>query len=320
MNSSKFFFMTFMIVGVMMCYSSNNWILIWCGLEITLISFLPMMLSKLILSSESMMKYFLIQSASSSILIMGLMMMMFDMQMNNFIVTMALMLKTGIAPLHNWVLSMIEGMNYNSMMILMVLLKLPPLIILSYLNSSMVMIVMTSLLLGSTLGLNQNSTRKLIVYSSIFNLGMIISAMNFNLTWMSFFVIYSSLLTSLISIMKKLSINYINQITFNENSMMYNMTMWFILLSMGGMPPMMGFSAKLIIIQNMIFQELYLITFVMIMSSLMVMFFYNRMMFISISMFSLKNKYSNYSNLNSSMVMTIINLMILPMTLMLKSF
>nr|QZZ18258.1 NADH dehydrogenase subunit 2 [Dikraneurini sp. SL-2021a] len=319
LNSSKLFFITFMIVGVMLCLSSNNWIMIWCGLEITLVSFLPIMVSNSMNASESTMKYFMIQSISSAMLMLGLIMMLSKINMGEKSITIAILLKMGIAPMHNWVLSIIEGMKFESVLILLTILKLPPIMITSYLSSKLLMIIMTTMIMGSMMGLNQNSTRKMIVYSSIFNLGLLLSVIKANNFWMSFWFMYSVLIWVLIKYMSELKTNYVNQMMINDKSLIKNVNLWFLLMSMGGLPPFMGFLMKLMVIEFLMLTNMYLVMVILITCSLIVMFFYTRMMFLIMMFFSLKSKLMMYNQsfINSSLM--IINLMIIPVMLTIKS-
>nr|YP_010362163.1 NADH dehydrogenase subunit 2 [Trifida elongata]UNS15666.1 NADH dehydrogenase subunit 2 [Trifida elongata] len=318
-NSSKMFFFAFMIVGVMMCISTNNWIMIWCGLEIVLVSFMPLMISKMILSSESSMKYFLVQSISSAMLILGLMLMLMNENFNKALVTLAITLKMGVAPLHTWLISITEGLTFNSNMILLTLLKLPPITMMTYINTSMMMIAMITILVGSLSGLIQPSTRKLMAYSSIFNIGLILSCMKQNMTWLTYFLIYSILILIVMNFMSKMNMNYLNQMIINDKSLGLNISMWFFLLSMGGLPPLMGFTIKLMVIEFMISKMMILNLILIIACSLLVMFFYMRITFLALMFLSSKLK----PNLNNSSTMStnlsLINLMTLPLILTMKS-
>nr|QZZ18241.1 NADH dehydrogenase subunit 2 [Dikraneura zlata] len=320
LNSSKLFFLTFMTVGVMMCLSSNNWIMIWCGLEMTLISFLPIMTSKMIISSESSIKYFLIQSISSAILILGLILMLINSNMHEFMISSAILLKMGVAPFHNWVLSIVEGLSFYSNMLMLTILKLAPLVLLSYTTISLVIIITITMLIGSIAGLNQTSTRKIMVYSSVFNMGLIIVAMKMNNFWMFYFMIYSTLVICVMIMFNSMNTNYVNQMIMNDKTLIMNISMWFLLLSLGGMPPFIGFSAKLIILEYMMSSMMIVNMIFIILCSLLVMFFYIRMTFMSIMFMSLKSKMKLLITSKSYLMVLIMNLMFLPLFLSYKSF
>nr|UFK32205.1 NADH dehydrogenase subunit 2 [Agnesiella roxana] len=320
MNSSKMLFYTTMLMGIMMSISANNWIMVWCGLEISLISFIPLMVTKLLISSESTMKYFIVQSISSSMLMLSMLIMVMKGDYNyNYMLTTSLLIKMGVAPFHNWVLTIIEGLDLMMVMILLTINKIAPITLMSYILTTMMIIICLTILTGSIMGLNQNSIKKLIGYSSIFNMGMLISIMKFNLMWSLYLMVYSILLIMLYSIMKVSKINFINQMVFSEN-LSTKLSLWLTMLSMGGMPPLLGFSIKYMVMMTMIVMKYISLIILMVMASLMTMFFYMRMMFLSIMNNSTINKIKLF-NLNEMSTWTImINMFSLPMVMVIKTY
>nr|YP_010363551.1 NADH dehydrogenase subunit 2 [Atkinsoniella wui]UNZ12652.1 NADH dehydrogenase subunit 2 [Atkinsoniella wui] len=319
MNSTKLLFHTTMIIGVMVCICSNNWMMMWSGLEISLISFLPLMISSNSLSSESMMKYFIIQGMSSSILMFGIMFMMMMVKFSIFILSISLMLKIGMAPFHNWVLSVVEGINYKSIFILLSLMKISPLMILSYINITMWIAVILSLVVGATLGINQNSMRKILAYSSIYNLGFTCSCMNEMSLWLLYMMIYSFMLICIILLIKKMNIYYLNQIMINEFNLSNKICFWLMMMSFGGVPPMLGFMSKLMLFEFMILNNQMFVLMIMLLSSLIVMFYYIRCTYMCIMISSILMKWNLLTLNNSMILLTLINIMILSLMIFIKS-
>nr|YP_010349772.1 NADH dehydrogenase subunit 2 [Cassianeura cassiae]UOH96514.1 NADH dehydrogenase subunit 2 [Cassianeura cassiae] len=320
MNLSKMFFLGFMIIGVMLCLCSNNWLFIWCGLELSLISFLPLMHSKMILTSESSMKYFLVQSLSSSILILGLMMMLTIKLNYELLILMSLMIKMGVAPFHSWLLSLVEGLSNLPLILMFTLSKLPPLMIMSFLNFSLSMIISINLITGSLFGLNQSSLKKIIAYSSIFNIGLMLMSIKNNFVWLTYLIIYSFLLISLIILLDTMNTVYLNQMIMYEQFISNKINSWFILLSMGGLPPLLGFSIKLMVIEFCVNNNLIFNLILMIFSSLLVMFYYTRLMYLSIMFISMISKWKLMLNIKNSLFLMTLNLFLIPLILTLKVF
>nr|ATF28656.1 NADH dehydrogenase subunit 2 [Typhlocyba sp. EMHAU-15062510] len=320
LNSSKMLFYMTMILGIILSISSNNWITIWCGLEISLVSIIPLMISKLSISSESTMKYFIIQSISSSMLMLGMMIMIMKGDYNyDYMLMAAILIKMGVAPFHNWVLTVIEGLTFSMVIIMLTINKIAPLVLMSYLMTKISMIIILTIAIGAILGLNQNSIKKMIGYSSIFNMGFILSIMKYNLMWIVYLMLYSSLLFMLSLILKTENNKYINQMVFS--GMLNNkMTLWITLLSMGGMPPLVGFSIKYMAMWYMINMKLLLIISMMIMLSLLVMFMYLRMTFLSIMSNSLTNKNKLFNSNEISMWMINFNMLTLPTLFLVKPY
>nr|UFK32192.1 NADH dehydrogenase subunit 2 [Agnesiella kamala] len=320
MNSSKMLFYTTMVMGITMSISANNWIMVWCGLEISLISFVPLMITKLLISSESVMKYFIVQSISSAMLMLSMLIMVMKGDYNyNYMLTTSLLIKMGVAPFHNWVLTIIEGLDLIMVVIMLTINKIAPITLLSYILTTMMMIICLTILTGSIMGLNQNSIKKLIGYSSIFNMGMLISIIKFNLMWSLYLMVYSVMLIMLYSILKVTKINFINQMVFTEN-LSTKLSLWLTMLSMGGMPPLLGFSIKYMVMMTMIMMKYISLIILMVMASLMIMFFYMRMMFLSIMNNSTINKIKLF-NLNEMSTWTVmINMFSLPMVMVIKTY
>nr|WRY72474.1 NADH dehydrogenase subunit 2 [Aguriahana wutyshana] len=320
MNSSKMLFLTTMVMGITMSISSSNWIMIWCGLEISLISFIPLMINKLTISSESMMKYFIVQSISSSMLMLGMLIMIMSGDYNyDYMLLTALLIKSGVSPFHNWVLTVLEGLSLSMLMIMLTINKIAPLTLMSYLTNKTMMIIIITVLVGAILGLNQNSIKKMIGYSSIFNMGFILSVLKFNLMWIFYLTIYSIMLLMMMVILNVNNVNYINQMVFSE-TISNKMSLWINLLSMGGMPPLVGFSIKYMSMWYLISMKLVLTISIMVMLSLLIMFLYLRMTFLALMNNSITNKIKMFNSNEISMYIMCVNTLTLPIMFLVKPF
>nr|YP_009544115.1 NADH dehydrogenase subunit 2 [Cosmoscarta dorsimacula]AZJ53290.1 NADH dehydrogenase subunit 2 [Cosmoscarta dorsimacula] len=295
MNSTKLMFMMFMLLSTMMSLSSNNWFGGWMGLEINLMSFIPLMLNKFnYYSSESMMKYFIIQSIGSMFMLMGIITMALKINdQMNMLIMCGLMTKLGIAPFHMWVPSIVDGLSWLNCMIMLSWQKLATLMLLSYtINFSVMLLpIIFSLLIGSVGGINQSSLKKILAYSSINNMSWILIAMKSSMTlWINYFLIYSIMIISLTFMLNKMNINYINQCFLTSFNSMNKLFLSIMLLSMGGLPPMLGFLPKWMVIQSMIYNNDYLISIIMVMTSLITLFYYIRISLMMILVNSEKPK------------------------------
>nr|YP_010692561.1 NADH dehydrogenase subunit 2 [Tricentrus fulgidus]WBV77302.1 NADH dehydrogenase subunit 2 [Tricentrus fulgidus] len=293
-----------LVMGVTLAISSNNWIMIWLGLELSMMCFIPVMSKKSKLNSESCIKYFIVQSMSSTIMMMGVIMMA---SLNSEkILMLSMLLKLGASPFHTWMISIIEGVDYKPIFILLTMMKLAPINMMSYINQNIDIFVIMSLLSGAISGLNQNSIKKIMVYSSIFNLALILSSISSTEIWMSFLIIYSLSMMLMNLLMMKLNLNFINQMLINNFNKSIKLCCWMSLLSMGGFPPLMGFFGKMMVIKFLILNNEMIITTLIILTSLIVMFFYTRMVTLSMMMFFKTPKWMLLTkfNFNSFVIMT----------------
>nr|AZL35855.1 NADH dehydrogenase subunit 2 [Cosmoscarta mandarina] len=295
LNSTKMMFIMFMFMSTMMSLSSNNWFGGWMGLEVNLMSFIPLMFNKFnYYSSESMMKYFIIQSLGSMIMLMGIIMVALKINnQTNLLIMCGLMTKLGIAPFHMWIPSVVDGLSWMNCMIMFSWQKVATLMLMSYsINISiMTFPIIFSLLIGSVGGINQSSLKKILAYSSINNMGWILISMKSSMTlWINYFLIYSIMIISLTFMLNKMNINYINQCFLTSFNSMNKMFLSIMLISMGGLPPMLGFLPKWMVIQSMIYNNDYLISIIMVITSLITLFYYIRISLMMILVNSEKPK------------------------------
>nr|YP_009487862.1 NADH dehydrogenase subunit 2 [Anopheles forattinii]AWB98992.1 NADH dehydrogenase subunit 2 [Anopheles forattinii] len=310
--SNNIFFIT-LIFGTLVTISSNSWLGAWMGLEINLLSFIPLMNDnkKNLLTSESSLKYFLTQAFASSILLFAIIMLMFIynnnfLLLNNYneiLILSTLLLKSGAAPFHFWFPEVMEGLSWINGLILMTWQKIAPLMLISYnfiYNFFMISIIL-SMLIGSLGGLNQTSIRKLMAFSSINHLGwMLLAMMNNEMLWMTYFLMYSFLSFSIVLMFNNFKLFYFNQI-FNITLMnpVMKLLIFLNLLSLGGLPPFLGFLPKWLVIQNLTNMNQFFILIISVCLTLITLFFYLRLSY-SIFMLNyqknswlLKNNYTN---------------------------
>nr|UXD79077.1 NADH dehydrogenase subunit 2 [Stolotermes victoriensis] len=294
-NSTKALLLMTLTGGILVSISSNSWLGAWMGLEINLLSFIPLMLSyNNVYTTEASMKYFIVQAmASSSLLFMVIMIMltesMFSFEKNlykSIIIMTPLLMKMGAAPFHWWFPSVMEGLSWNNCVMLMTLQKTAPLMLISYqmnINLFSLTTILMSTIIGSMGGFNQTSMRKIMTYSSINHTGWMLSAMLIgeNL-WIVYFLIYSMLTTTTVLIIKPFNISFINQLMLmNGETKSTKFMMFMTLLSLGGLPPFMGFLPKWVIIQYMILNEMSLMMTVMVLMSIVTLYYYLRVCYTS---------------------------------------
>nr|YP_011036771.1 NADH dehydrogenase subunit 2 [Eupelix cuspidata]WRK21440.1 NADH dehydrogenase subunit 2 [Eupelix cuspidata] len=301
-NSTKITLVNTMMIGVIMVICSNNWISMWMGLEISLMSFIPLMNSENNMSSQSMMVYFMVQSVASALFLLSVVFMLIGVNVFNEMVLMtAMLLKMGSAPFHNWVLVIIEPMEYFIMMILLTIMKIPPLIIMFYSNmETMSVPIMLNFLISSVSCINQPSIKKMLVYSSMFNIGILMSSINKLYMMIDYIMIYSVNLIMLMFILMKMKIKFINQMMFNEFSIWLKINILINMLSLSGFPPLSGFIMKIMIMQNLLENKQMIMLAVMLLTSMIVTMFYMRITFSSVMMSSTFKKWTmNYSKSNT---------------------
>nr|AQM57916.1 NADH dehydrogenase subunit 2 [Dendrolimus superans]UEP15851.1 NADH dehydrogenase subunit 2 [Dendrolimus superans] len=309
-SSYKMFFMFILIFSTFISISSNSWFGCWIGLEINLLSFIPLISnSNNLLMSEASLKYFLTQSIASINLLFSILMKMIllkNFDLNNFLSIMinsSLLMKMGSVPFHFWFPNIVEGLSWFNNFILMSWQKITPMILMSYYmnNNFLLIMMMINVMVGAIGGLNQTSLRKLMAYSSINNLGwMIFTIMISENLWIFYFTIYSFLIGIMIFMFYNLNMFFINQLFINNMNSMIKINLFINFLSLGGLPPFIGFLPKWIIINFLINNKMFLLSFIFIMMSLIMLFFYIRIIYSSLMFNYIKMKwFKTYFNNNS---------------------
>nr|UEE83286.1 NADH dehydrogenase subunit 2 [Petalocephala eurglobata] len=287
LNSSKLLFLIFMTVGVMISLSCNSWIMVWSGMELFLLSFIPYFCSYSFVSSECSMSYFLVQGFSSSLFVFSFVFLLVnELYWLSSIMCFSLLLKLGCAPFHMWVLGVVSGMSYDSLFIFFSFSKLPPFFLLSYICYNLYMFVFFSLVFGSVGGLNHSSLKKLLGFSSVFNMGFFIYLFNLSSLWIFYFFCYCLMVYFVLYFLHFYNFIYLNHIFVGGFDLFSKISFWLLFLSLGGVPPMFGFFVSLIVIEASLVMSDYLISFFMVTFSLVVLFYYIRCSFLSLILFS----------------------------------
>nr|WJJ67805.1 NADH dehydrogenase subunit 2 [Scathophaga stercoraria] len=304
-NSSKMLFFCILIMGTLISISANSWLSAWMGLEINLLAFIPLMSDNKLMSTESSLKYFLTQAMASSILLFAVILFMLnsDKMNSNFLmetmISSSLLLKMGSAPFHFWFPNVMEGLSWMNVLVLMTWQKLAPIMLISYIFIKPLMItsIILSSLVGALGGLNQTSLRKLMAYSSINHLGwMLASIYSSNSLMLTYFSFYSFLTFSMIYMFYTFKISHMNQLFslfFHSKYMKFFLLLN--LLSLGGLPPFLGFFPKWIVIQSLTSNnQLFMLTF-LIMMTLITLFFYLRLCYSTFMLNYYENNWMNIS-------------------------
>nr|QUB07176.1 NADH dehydrogenase subunit 2 [Spilopyra sumptuosa] len=297
----KILFFNSMILGSLLAISSYSWFSMWAGLEINLLSIIPLLNdSKSLYPTESALKYFISQALASAIFLFSIMMILnfkeiFFLKTNLLIFYSSLLIKMGAAPFHFWFPEVIEGLNWMNCLIILTWQKVAPLtILLNFFKSSMffISVIIFSALIGGILGFNQISMRKILAYSSINHMAWMISSMfSFNYIWFIYFTIYSMISINIILILNKFLIYKINQIpSISKKKLMFFFYM-LNFLSLGGLPPFLGFFPKWLVIHFLNINNQMILGIILIICTLLTIYFYLRLTFFGLTFFySMTNK------------------------------
>nr|VFU96080.1 NADH dehydrogenase subunit 2 [Proasellus coiffaiti] len=291
-------FTSTLLFGVYLMLTGKTWFSVWLGLEINLLSFLPMILLASKNSNEGGLKYFLIQ-ATASLIILQASFTWFILPTPLLFFLIPLSLKLGIAPFHFWLPDVVKNLTWMLNLTLLTVQKIGPLYLLTTIGGAnklfLYVISAISVMVGALGGVNETDIRKLLAFSSISHMGwMLVGAMISISTWVMYLVVYMFMSFSLIILLHKMNILNLSQITFKEKNSIMIMLLF---LSLGGFPPFLGFAPKWAILVGVVEFSLNL-SVVLVLSSVVTLFYYIRAGLTTLSLSYSGTPSSSYIKLN----------------------
>nr|UZA61287.1 NADH dehydrogenase subunit 2 [Rhynchothorax sp. JZ-2022] len=317
MKITKFYLLLLFGLTIFWGVSSSSWFSMWMALEMNGMMFIPLMwLHSTQHHIESIMKYFLIQSVSSMTLIglSGSMNLPIFLCYTNLVYMMlffTLLLKIGMFPFLFWYIEVINKCTFLSMLMIMTIQKLLPVIMISFimdqLSNVMFVLICINALVGALMGLNQTVIKKIIGYSSVSHMSwLIVSVLKGCSIFIIYFSVYSMILLCLVMFIERSILKNFMELLMLKDSL-FSMN----ILSLAGVPPFSGFIMKWVVIDSLLSMNLILVSIILILSSLISLYFYLRMMMIVPMNFLVKMK-SQVSGFYFSFLM-ILNLMLFPL-------
>nr|AWV54597.1 NADH dehydrogenase subunit 2 [Goggia gemmula] len=279
--------------------SSHHWLLAWLGLELNTMSMLPIIMKPHHpRATEATTKYFLIQATAAALIL-------FASTLNawmtgqwtitqlsstaaNTILLTALMLKLGLAPAHLWYPEVLQGTTLRTAMIISTWQKLAPLALLYLtminLPTNMLLFMgLLSALTGGWSGLNQTQTRKILAFSSIAHMGWLLTALTLNPTLATLTLLTYLLMTSTIFICLDTTttktISDMGTAWIHSPTLLTTTTLT--LLSLGGLPPLTGFTPKWLILKELTMTGLNMLSILLALAALPSLYFYIRMTYLA---------------------------------------
>nr|YP_010042754.1 NADH dehydrogenase subunit 2 [Ophidiaster granifer]QPC56381.1 NADH dehydrogenase subunit 2 [Ophidiaster granifer] len=306
------------ITSTVIVASSYHWFSVWVGLEMNTLSILPILCYQFSPRNvESTIKYFLVQSFSAAIILNAVLIQAWLYSswsvihpLNVFtsaILVLSLSLKLGLFPCHYWFPDVIQGVNFIQGLILSTWQKVAPLIILlsisDHIETKYLIVIGTgSVLIGGWGGLNQTQVRKILAFSSISHMGWICSVIGYSASISIVMVLVYIIINSSIFIISNefglYSLSYLNRVVFINSAGGFCLVL--AILSLGGLPPLTGFLNKFLGLNCLIENGNFLAGVLLIVGSLLSLFFYLRITFNSslvlfpehtLTMFTWRNGY-----------------------------
>nr|P24996.1 RecName: Full=NADH-ubiquinone oxidoreductase chain 2; AltName: Full=NADH dehydrogenase subunit 2 [Pisaster ochraceus]CAA39122.1 NADH dehydrogenase subunit 2 [Pisaster ochraceus] len=288
------------IVSVVIVLSSHSWFSVCDGLELNTLSVLPILCGQFSPRGvESTIKYFLVQAFSAAMILNVALVQLWlcsswsvSCPLNSFssiVLTLALCLKLGLFPCHFWFPDVLQGLSFLQGLLLSTWQKVAPFIILVSVCNIISINVLTTLgclsvLVGGWGGLNQSQVRKIMAFSSISHLGWICSVLSYSIyVGCIMFVVYIVLSSTVFLINNEGNLYNLSSLArlVYCNNVMGNVLV-LVILSLGGLPPLTGFLNKFIALECLLSNNLLVPCAILIVGSLLSLFFYLRISFNSV--------------------------------------
>ena len=273
------------LLGALITLSANDMLIFYISLEIQALAFYIMAtMKKTSASSEAGLKYFIVGSFSSALLLFGISLivlltghynfdsiLLFDIatssSFTNFgalLIITALLIKLAVAPFHAWVADVYEGIMTPTALLFatipkitnfFILVRLSQILDTQYTRGYLTVVCLLSLIFGCLYALKQQNIKRFLAFSSVNHFGFIFmgfpgtvegsNGIEASFFYLSFYIILTfGLWTGLLAFGNRLT--RITQLGFllNRNA---GITFAFLLmlLSTGGIPPLAGFNAKI---------------------------------------------------------------------------
>jgi len=243
------------------------------------------------LALENTIKYFLVQRWASIFFLTGLIMSILISEHLYLISLVRLMLKLGAAPFHGWFISIVKSSSIWILTLISTLQKCIPLIIIISLKITtgivnlflVITLIFTYFRLPGTVTVN-----KILALSSIVNLTWFLIGIQHSLkAFLVFFLIYLSLLFAATTICTKYKLTAFKGA--GNLSFIDRLVMVFVFLSLGGLPPLLGFFGKLLILKRALTYINHTAILVLVYRSLLLLYTYiSRLFFIILNRPALK--------------------------------
>nr|YP_004465038.1 NADH dehydrogenase subunit 2 [Barilius bendelisis]BAK23213.1 NADH dehydrogenase subunit 2 [Barilius bendelisis] len=288
-------FLSSLGLGTVLTFASSHWLLAWMGLEINTLAIIPLMAQHHHPRAvEATTKYFLVQATAAA-------MILFASTMNawatgqwsisnplnplpSMILTVALALKVGMAPVHLWMPEVLQGLDLLTGLIMSTWQKLAPFALIIQSTQATNPTLLTSIgimssLIGGWAGLNQTQLRKILAYSSIAHMGWMVIVLQYSpqITVITL-VLYIFMTSAAFLTFKLLASTKMNTLAmaWSKSPTLTSISL-LTLMSLGGLPPLTGFMPKWLILQELAKQGLPAIATIMALTALLSLFFYLRL-------------------------------------------
>lgn len=312
------------IIGMLISMEAHNLITLFLSLEISSICFYILALNKNSrkMSIEGGLKYYIVGGIASTIILLGIVsiykstgsllytdILVFVMEtevdnrikMGIALLILGLIIKLGIAPFHGWLIDTYEGTGMMMTFFLTITQKIVTITVLinlymniiTYLNmelmnKALIILIITTLIVGTLGSLRQQKLIRFIAYSAIVNSGLLLlffvgnnieELISYSIYYLINYIIGLTVLISItLGMRRKINGENIEILTELRNIWINNKTIGailiIVLIYLAGLPPFTNFISKLILILPYIVEGRMYIAMIILFLTVGVMIYY----------------------------------------------
>jgi len=308
------------MVGTFISLSGTNWLVIWVGMEINMLSFIPIMVTASSnQEAEASIKYFISQAWASAIFLLGSLAQITltaPIAISSLLILFSLLIKAGIPPYHSWYPQVMRASSWVICIILSSWQKLTPLLILFWApfhNKAVVSLALVGVLVGGVGGLVQTQLRPIIAYSSITHVRWMCILSPISSTTSTIYLAgYITLMLPVILAINSLTATKVSATSISTMSPIRIVITFLLLVSLAGLPPTSGFTLKLIALSVLLHQNIVIVSLLLLISTLITLTFYLNLMFFSLLSAS-KSSLSHYPTLSSLIPISLASVWLTPL-------
>lgn len=247
-NISLFYFFPLFSLSIVLGVRSVNFFSVWVGIELNMIVFIVLLSIVRRGRAEAPLKYFIIQAVASNMLFFRVLMMR-HANVEVF-VFLAIFLKLGLAPCHQWYVTILEKVSWGMFFLLSTVQKILPLFGMSIFLAldPLVLFVGLSSVYAAFCMINQLVLKRVLAYSRMFNIGWMVCAAYSPVVFLKFFSIYTVTLLVLVRWLEITRAVMRGGLSLRVRKLEKNV-MLLVIGGVAGIPPLLGFWGKVIVLE-----------------------------------------------------------------------
>jgi len=264
-----------LVISSLLCFMASSWILLWGLLELNTLSFSAILSFRVKedLAGRSAIKYFLIQSRASAVLVIRATMLNPNMTLI-LLLRVVFLTKIGAAPLHAWFLVVNRRVPWIKSFTLITWQKVAPLTLITYSNKYLVLAsCILSMMTGTVSQYGTVFIKDIMAYSTISNLAWMLLTIfiSIPITWL-FLIFYA---INMRVVFYTISITNIKEVKELKSKRIRIATM-VMLRSLAGIPPLLGFLPKWQIATESVKQDLIVVAAILLTLTAITFYIYLR--------------------------------------------